>query len=85
MELLRFGRVNLDLQYNQGEGAKKYMCKYITKQAGPKQATYSFISPHHHFASITVVTQQVDKKSPRQEAQPAAIKQEKDEQFNRPA
>ncbi|KAF9271490.1 hypothetical protein BGZ74_005960, partial [Mortierella antarctica] len=39
MELLRYGRVNMDLQYNHGDKAKKYMCKYITKQAGPKQAT----------------------------------------------
>ncbi|KAG0027227.1 hypothetical protein BGZ81_005791 [Podila clonocystis] len=27
MELLRFGRVNMDLQYNQGDKAKNYMCK----------------------------------------------------------
>ncbi|KAF8927636.1 hypothetical protein BGZ47_001998, partial [Haplosporangium gracile] len=39
MELLRFGRVNMDLQYNVGSHAKKYMCKYITKQAGTKKAT----------------------------------------------
>ena len=39
MELLRFGRVNMDLQYNQGDKAKNYMCKYVTKQAGAKQAT----------------------------------------------
>jgi len=39
MELLRFGRVNMDLQYNQGDKAKNYMCKYVTKQAGAKLAT----------------------------------------------
>lgn len=39
MELLRFGRVNMDLQYNQGDKAKNYMCKYVTKQAGAKQVT----------------------------------------------
>jgi hypothetical protein len=39
MDLLRFARVNMDLQYNQGSGAKRYMCKYITKQAGIRQAT----------------------------------------------
>ena len=39
MELLRFGRVNMDLQYNEGDKAKKYMCKYVTKQAGAKLAT----------------------------------------------
>ncbi|KAF9369703.1 hypothetical protein CPB97_003369, partial [Podila verticillata] len=39
MELLRYGHVNMDLQYNQGDQAKKYMCKYVTKQAGTKQAT----------------------------------------------
>ena len=39
MELLRFGHVNMDLQYNTGSQAKKYMCKYITKQAGAKMAT----------------------------------------------
>lgn len=31
--------MNMDLQYNQEDKAKKYMCKYVTKQAGPKQAT----------------------------------------------
>lgn len=39
MDLLRFGRVNMDLQYNHGARAKYYMCKYITSQAGPKQVT----------------------------------------------
>ncbi|KAG0326133.1 hypothetical protein BG000_001526, partial [Podila horticola] len=39
MELLQYGHVNMDLQYNQGDQAKKYMCKYVTKQAGTKQAT----------------------------------------------
>ncbi|KAK3807529.1 MAG: hypothetical protein JOS17DRAFT_692108 [Linnemannia elongata] len=39
MELLRFGRVNMELQYNQGDKAKNYMCKYVTKQAGAKLAT----------------------------------------------
>lgn len=29
----------MDLQYNQGDQVKKYMCKYITKQAGAKLAT----------------------------------------------
>lgn len=39
MDLLRFGRVNMDLQYNEGNRAKYYMCKYVTEQAGPKQVT----------------------------------------------
>ncbi|KAG0377844.1 hypothetical protein BGX24_005336 [Mortierella sp. AD032] len=39
MDLLRFGRVNMDLQYNEGDRAKYYMCKYVTEQAGPKQVT----------------------------------------------
>jgi hypothetical protein len=39
MELLRFGQVNMDLQYNQGSDAKRYMCKYITKQAAIQKAT----------------------------------------------
>ncbi|KAF9586498.1 hypothetical protein BGW38_003623 [Lunasporangiospora selenospora] len=68
MELLRFGRVNMDLQYNQGYGAKTYMCKYITKQAGPKQATIdagpssiAYDGPseayaqHFHYRSVGVV------------------------------
>ena len=63
MELLRFGRVNMDLQYNQGDKAKKYMCKYITKQAGPKQATVvnqgdgpsePYVQ-HFHYRSVGVV------------------------------
>lgn len=39
MDLLRFARVNMDLQYNQGERAKHYMCKYITMKGGPKKVT----------------------------------------------
>ncbi|KAG0305673.1 hypothetical protein BGZ97_001039 [Linnemannia gamsii] len=39
MDVLRFGRVNMDLQYNEGDRAKYYMCKYVTEQAGPKQVT----------------------------------------------
>ncbi|KAG0302215.1 hypothetical protein BGZ97_002446 [Linnemannia gamsii] len=29
----------MDLQYNEGDKAKRYMCKYVTKQAGAKVAT----------------------------------------------
>ncbi|KAF9081215.1 hypothetical protein BGX23_001120 [Mortierella sp. AD031] len=29
----------MDLQYNEGDRAKYYMCKYVTEQAGPKQVT----------------------------------------------
>lgn len=39
LDLLRFGRVNMDLQYNRGSEVKRYMCKYITKQAVIKKAT----------------------------------------------
>ncbi|KAG9319355.1 hypothetical protein KVV02_004907 [Mortierella alpina] len=39
MDLLRFGRVNMDLQYNFGTSVKRYMCKYITKQAAIHKAT----------------------------------------------
>ncbi|KAK5828981.1 hypothetical protein F5H01DRAFT_261949, partial [Linnemannia elongata] len=39
MELLRFGCVNMDLQYSEGDKAKNYICKYATKQAGAKVAT----------------------------------------------
>ncbi|KAF9092457.1 hypothetical protein BGX27_001795, partial [Mortierella sp. AM989] len=39
MELLRFGCVNMNLQYNQDDKAKNYMCKYVTKQAGAKLVT----------------------------------------------
>lgn len=39
IHLLRFGRVNMDLQYNQGSEVKRYMCKYITKQAAIHKAT----------------------------------------------
>lgn len=39
MDLLRFNHVNMDLQHNQGDKAKNYMCKYVTKQAGAKLAT----------------------------------------------
>ena len=65
MELLRFGRVNMDLQYNQGDKAKNYMCKYVTKQAGPKQATVvnqddtvgsseAYVK-HFHYRSVGIV------------------------------
>lgn len=36
---LRFGRVNKDLQYNHGDKAKNYICKYVTKQTGATLAT----------------------------------------------
>ncbi|KAI7817633.1 hypothetical protein BC939DRAFT_390057, partial [Gamsiella multidivaricata] len=39
MDLLHFARVNMDLQYNLGERAKHYMCKYVTMQGGPKKVT----------------------------------------------
>jgi len=39
MELHSFGRVNMDLQYNQGSEVKRYMCKYLTKQAVIQKAT----------------------------------------------
>lgn len=39
IHLLRYGRVNMDLQYNQGSEVKRYMCKYITKQAAIHKAT----------------------------------------------
>lgn len=39
IEMLRFARVNMDLQYNQGSEVKRYMCKYITKQAAIHKAT----------------------------------------------
>lgn len=39
MYLLHFGRVNMDLQYNHGSQAKRYMCKYMTKQAAVHEET----------------------------------------------
>lgn len=67
MELLRFGRVNMDLQYNYGDKAKNYMCKYVTKQAGAKHATIvsqadvnregpseAYVQ-HFHYRSVGVV------------------------------
>lgn len=39
IDLLRFGRVNMDLQYNDGDRAKYYLTKEISKPACPKEVT----------------------------------------------
>lgn len=63
MDLLRFGRVNMDLQYNHGGWAKYYMSKYTTQQAGPKKVTIVTDKDEYNASSTGMPSSREDRSS----------------------